>query len=235
LKTFGTYILVVFGFFSNACSIAGLWFAYMSAPAETQHTFGRFLLTAGGVASAATYLILAWLLMSRTKQSQTSISELRASEQRIATLELRLNEIEAKRESALPAARPKVVPVRFGRTPDNKYGLFLRNHGEPAYDISMEEPVAIGDVKLKFWDRTFPGLTREEGELFIDAEIEVSSGYALTASDLRNQMIKAHLETATMRIRYRDFDDRNWITSFDVVREFWEQGLRVGSIKQELA
>jgi hypothetical protein len=233
LKTIGTYILVVFGLFSNACSIAGLWFAYTSAPAEAQHTFWRFLLSAAAVASAAAYLAVAWLLISRTKQSEASTSELRASEQRITALEQRLDQQLLKKESALPSLRPKVVPVKFGRTPDSKYGLFVRNDGEPALDLSLQEPIQIGTAKLKFWERTYPGLTKEQGELLVDAEIELSQGHGLTASALRDQMIKADLEAITLTIRYRDLDNRHWITTFDVVREFWEHGLRIASVKQE--
>jgi hypothetical protein len=135
---------------------------------------------------------------------------------------------------SLPAQRPKIVPLRFGRTADNRYGLFVRNDGEPAFDISMEEPVGLGNAKLKFWDRTYSGLTTEEGELFIDSKIEVSSGYALTASALRDEMTKAGLDTLALRIRYRDLDSRSWVTKFEIVCEFWGQGLRVSAVRQEL-
>jgi hypothetical protein len=129
--------------------------------------------------------------------------------------------------------RPKITPVRFGRTPDNRYGLFVRNDGTPAFDIAVEEPVLLGTAKLHFWDRTFPGLTTQGGELFIDANIELSPGSGLGASALRDLMVKADLESVTVKITYRDFDNNRWLTQCEILREVWGDGLRVASVKQE--
>jgi len=140
-----------------------------------------------------------------------------------------------KEEFALPALRPKVVPVRWGQTPDRRFGLFVRNDGEPAFDLSLEEPVSIGTAKLEFWERVYPGLTKADGEFFIDSWIELSHGAGTTGSALRDEMLKANLDAVTLKIRYRDIDNQGWVTLFELVRDFWGTGLRVSSVRQELA
>jgi hypothetical protein len=137
-----------------------------------------------------------------------------------------------KSTASLAANRPKIVPVRFGRSADNRYGLFVRNDGEPALDLRLDEPVPIGTAKLMFWNRTFAGLSKEQGELFIDSEIELAGGSSLLGG-LREQMVHANLESLPLKIHYRDLDNRNWATSFNVIREFWDHGLRIGEVKQE--
>lgn len=134
---------------------------------------------------------------------------------------------------SIPADRPKIIPVRFGRTPDNRCGLAVRNDGTAAFDIAVEEPVLVGTAKLHFWDRTFPGLTTKDGELFIDANIELSPGSGLGASALRDLMVKADLESVTVKITYRDFDNNRWLTQCEILREVWGDGLRVASVRQE--
>jgi hypothetical protein len=131
----------------------------------------------------------------------------------------------------LPALRAKIVPVRFGRSPDNRHGMFVRNLGEPAFDISVEEPISIGTSKLKFWDRVHAHLSREDGELLMECAIELPDAGMLLGSP-RDKMIAAGLERVPMKIRYRDLDTQ-WVTEFDLIKEFWGDGLRVGSIQQK--
>lgn len=241
LKTIGAYTLLVFGLLANAASLAGMWLSYASAPADTQVRFVRFLWMLGGIGSAAIYLIVAAILFTYLRkpkeqpaESVASMAALQAAEHRISRLENELAQERARKDAELPASRAKLIPIRLGRTPNNRFGLFTRNDGEPAFDISIEEPVRLGTSKLQFWNRTYPGLTKEAGELFIEANIEVSTGYALTAGALRDQMIKADLEAITLKIRYRDLENK-WVTTFEVIREFWEHGLRIGGIRQERA
>jgi hypothetical protein len=134
---------------------------------------------------------------------------------------------------SISSDRPKIVPIRFGRTPDNRFGLFVRNDGTAAFDIAVEEPVLVGTAKLHFWDRIYPGLTTQDGELFIEACIELSPGSGLGASALRDLMVKADLESVTLKITYRDFDNNGWLSQCEILREVWAQGLRVASLKQE--
>ena len=135
--------------------------------------------------------------------------------------------------SDLSTLRPKIAPVRWGRASNNRYGLIVRNDGEPAFDISVEEPVLVGNSKLQFWDRIHAGLTKVDGEMLMEARIELSPGYALAASGLREQMIKAGLDVITLKVKYGDIDGQKWVTSCDVVREFWGDGIRISGIKQE--
>ena len=46
-------------------------------------------------------------------------------------------------------------------------------------------------------------------------------------------MVKADLESGTAKITYRDFDNNRWLTQREILREFWDQGLRIASVKQE--
>jgi len=228
-----TKILLGLGALSNVATLVGLWIAYISAPVAVQSRIASALLLVGAACSVVVYLLIAFFLLWRAPHgSAAAHSALNAAEQRIANLERRLDERLASEESALPVLRPKIIPIRWGRTPDNRFGLFVRNHGEPAFDIFVEEPVPLGTAKLKFWDRIYPALTKDDGELFIDSYIQLSRGVSLTASALRDQMIKADLDAITMKINYRDLD-QGWATVFDVVREFWGDGLRVSAVRQE--
>jgi hypothetical protein len=138
-----------------------------------------------------------------------------------------------KEPTTMPELRPKVVPVRWGRSSDNHCGLFLRNDGEPAFDISIEEPVPIGEAKLQFWNRVHPGLTKANGEILAEAHIELSTGYGLTADGLRELMVKADLESAALKINYRSLEGQRWVTHCDLINEVWGAGIRVGGVRQE--
>jgi hypothetical protein len=173
--------------------------------------------------------------ISEQRVADEANAAIRSAEQRIANLERKLSEREAARESTLPALRPKIVPFKWGRTPDNHTGLFVRNDGEPAFDVSIEEPVLIGRSKLQFWNRIHPGLTKADGQLLIEANIELATGYALTADGLRGEMIKGDLDAITLKIRYGDMDGQKWVTSCEVVREVWGDGMRVSGVRQERA
>jgi hypothetical protein len=123
--------------------------------------------------------------------------------------------------------------VRWDRYPNAFHGLFIRNDGEPALDISVDEPVLIGQSRLGFWERTYPGLTKEQGELFIDCHIGLRGGHGTTGGALRDLMVKADIESLPLTIRYRDLE-KTYLTKCNIVREVWGNGLRISSIQQEL-
>jgi hypothetical protein len=126
---------------------------------------------------------------------------------------------------------PKVVPVRWDRSPDGHHGLIVRNDGEPAFDISVGS-LSVGTSHLEFWDRVYPGLTKADGELCIDSNIRLLNGSGTTGNALRNQMVEADLEQITLAIKYRDFEGAEYTTTFELNREVWGSGLRVGSVRQ---
>ena len=134
----------------------------------------------------------------------------------------------------IPSVRPKIIPVKWDKPPDAFHGLFIRNDGAPAFDISVDEPVLIGQSRLGFWNRIYPGLTKEQGELFIDCHIElIGVGHGTTGGALRDLMVKADVESLPLTIRYRDLE-RTYLTRCSIVREVWGNGLRISSIQQEL-
>lgn len=243
LKEIAKYILLGIGFVSNVGTILGLWIGYASAPPNVQSHTVRILWTIGLISSALIYLFAGWIVFRLAHKSAPTTpdkspeqnSALKAAEQRIADLERKLSEMETAKEATLPALRPRIAPVKWGRAADNRCGLFVRNDGEPAFDISVEEPVLIGKAKLQFWDRVHPGLTKADGEMLIEANIELATGYGLTASALRDEMLKADLDVIMLKIRYGDIDGQKWITSCDVVREFWGTGMRISGVRQERA
>jgi len=235
-KTTGTYIILVFGFMANTCSIAGVWLSYASAPPDVQARFSKFLLVSCGVVAPIAYLVVAGLLIARLHKpasAETTDISLRSAEERIVKLEQALSQEQSRKELELPASRPKIVPIRWDKSPDGFHGLIIKNYGEPALDISVDEPILIGTSQLDFWGRTYSGLTMTDGELLIDSHIELANGVGTTGQALRDEMRKANLEDITLRIKYGDME-RSYTTTFELVREFWGNGLRVTSVRQQL-
>jgi hypothetical protein len=236
-----TKILLWLGVVSNIATLVGLWIAYISAPTFVQEQVGHGLLVGGAVSSVVVYLLIAVFVLraknapaERTNTaSDENIASLRAAEQRIAKLEQEIQGESARRESELPAARPKIVPVEWGPWPDGHYGLIVRNDGEPALDISVK-PVSVGVSQLRFWDRVYPRLTKADGKVLIDAQILLSHGGGTTGSALRDLMIEANLDAVPLTIRYSDLD-YGYVTTCEVVREFWGNGLRISSVQQRKA
>jgi hypothetical protein len=132
--------------------------------------------------------------------------------------------------SELPALRPKIVPVRYGASLDRHYGLFVRNDGEPAFDISIEN-VSIGTSQLQFCTE-LQGLTKYEREVLFEASIELSPGSALLGSGLRDVMIKANIDAVPLSIKYKDGENRWYTTTCNLERDF-RHGIRAGFIRQE--
>jgi hypothetical protein len=64
-------ILIGLGVLSNLATLLGLWIAYISAPTPVQSKIGHVLLIAGGCASAALYLVLAWAILRQPAEKTT--------------------------------------------------------------------------------------------------------------------------------------------------------------------
>jgi hypothetical protein len=134
----------------------------------------------------------------------------------------------------LPLSSPKVIPVRWGKTADRRSGLIVRNDGEPAFDINVDEPIQIGKAHLDFWHRTYSGLTMTDGDLLIEACITLSQGSITDGSALRDLMFKADIASLPLIIRYRGLQANvSFVTKFDIIFETWGEGLRIGNVRQE--
>lgn len=133
----------------------------------------------------------------------------------------------------LPALRPKIIPIRWDKSPDGYHGLFVRNDGEPGFDISIEEPVTIGTAKLDFWNKVHSGLTKEDGEFLFDAHIRLSQGSGTTGGALREEMVKANVEEIDLKIKYRDLE-HSYVTTCKLVRDFWGTGIRITAVQQQM-
>jgi hypothetical protein len=220
--------LVPLANFANA-ALSG----HISAPTVSGAAFGT-----------VTALVVFWLMMrisekmleamrltakaqkSQTEASQGILEYAKRLDQRVAALE--------GGSGGVPHLRPRIVPVKWGGSPGERHGLIVRNDGEPAFDISVDEPVAVGSSMVDFWSRTYPGLTRADGELVIDAHIRQNTGGGTFGSALRDEMVKAGVESIPLKVRYRDLDGRQYISTCEVVREIWDGGLRVASVNQQL-
>jgi hypothetical protein len=132
----------------------------------------------------------------------------------------------------LPATRPKLFPVRYvAKSRDHRYGLVIKNNGEPAFDVSIES-VEIGKARLKF-ETDRPSLTMDDGDVLFVAWIEESPGSGLLGSGLRNVMIKKNASAIPVSVKYKDGDNRWYRTICNLERDF-HYGIRAGFSRQEL-
>jgi hypothetical protein len=139
-------------------------------------------------------------------------------------------------EPKLPLQRPRVVPVRYGtRSSDNRAGIFIENHGDPAFDVSLPESVAIGQSQLLFITE-FPNLKREDGAVLCEAHIQQSLGSGLLGSGLFEEMRKLHVPEVEFSIHYKDADNKRYATDCKIERDVMKQGgLAVRFLGQRLA
>lgn len=133
-------------------------------------------------------------------------------------------------KNRLPELRPKIVPVRYARSADGYYGLFVRNDGEAAFEVYIGE-VMIGTSRLRFWNE-FPGLDKSDGEKLFDAHLELSPGSGQTGEGLRDEMIRQNIESAVISIFYKDFENHWYLTKCKLARDF-QHGIRPGFEGQE--
>jgi hypothetical protein len=139
-----------------------------------------------------------------------------------------------KSKADLPLLRPKIVPVRYGRqTSDGRYGLFIENFGEPAFDVSVAAPVAFGGAKLVFL-RDFPNLTKAQGEVLLESHIE-KRPHDIDLGDLFGQMRIRGIREIAFPISYRDGDNNRYLTHCRIERDVMKEGgLAVRFVGQEL-
>jgi hypothetical protein len=130
----------------------------------------------------------------------------------------------------LPVLRPKIYPVRYDATPDNRGGLFIRNDGEVAFDVTVED-ATVGTDELKFWNG-IANFAKDDGEALIRASIEISPRNGLTWDGLRDRMVKFDLWAIPLLIKYKDADNRGYRTLVKLERDI--TGISTRYLGQEL-
>ena len=130
----------------------------------------------------------------------------------------------------LPELRPKIIPVQYGPSGDGHYGLFIRNEGELAFDVSIHA-AAFGTARLDFWSE-LPNLGTHDGTKLLPAFIVLSSQHSLTGNGLRDEMIRQSVDTVPISIQYRDIDNQWFVTRCNLERDF-QRGIRASFVSQE--
>lgn len=111
-------------------------------------------------------------------------------------------------------ARPRIVPVRYGRdNAEGRYGLIIENEAESsAFDISIaDSEIPIGPAWLTF-SGGISRLTKGSGQAFIEAGIRLPSRTSLFGNALFEEMRKHQVVLVAVNITYKDGDNR-WYKS----------------------
>lgn len=134
---------------------------------------------------------------------------------------------------ALPAQRPIVIPTGYGRSADGYAGLFVKNEGEPAFDVSIPGIIPIGHSKMSSWN-ALPHFDKADGEKLFDVQIEMGNGVGTFGTGLRDELIRANREAVEVPIRYKDFNNQWYLTICSLERHF-QLGIYARFVRQELA
>jgi hypothetical protein len=173
---------------------------------------------------------------SRSNQIRDiALADARAAHDRIKELETQLaaEKTPLAPASDVPTSGPKVRATRYGRGADGHYGLFVSNIGDdPAFDVSIPT-LKVGAAELDFWNE-FPGLDKSDGEVLFAAQLTLPNGNGRDGGGLRDELIRANLESITVDIRYRDFDKQWYVTRCELARDVYH-GIRAGTVGREFA
>jgi len=107
---------------------------------------------------------------------------------------------------------PRVVPTKFDKNPEYFRGLFIRNFGEPAYDVSIP-PIMIGKCRATFdckGERSM--LTDSDGEAYYDVWID-EAGKPGRAGALFEVMQENRIPSVEFKIKYKDFEQQWYVTN----------------------
>ena len=133
----------------------------------------------------------------------------------------------------LPAARPMIVPKRYGKGVLKDHmgytGLAVVNDGEqPAYDITIHNVQINEGGKLTFHSGHTERLTKNDGEAFYPAFVEMRLG-GIFGSGLFDFMRERGVASITVPIRYRDSNNNWYQTDVTFERDVQKSGgLRLG-------
>jgi pyrimidine deaminase RibD-like protein len=167
------------------------------------------------------------------EQIQDSCNRVREAAKPYAYFNRDAGDARRVQETELPAARPTIVPKRYGKgvlKDDMGYtGLAVVNDGEqPGYDLTIQNIQLKDGTKLVFHRGHTERLTRSDGEAFYPAFLEARLGGTF-GSGLFDFMRERGVPSITVPITYRD-SSNNWFQT-DVTFERDVQksgGLRLG-------
>jgi pyrimidine deaminase RibD-like protein len=141
-------------------------------------------------------------------------------------------------ESDLPTARPIIVPKRYGdgvlKNDMGYAGLAVVNDGEPAYDLEISSAPIVDGAKLYFHHGHTERLTKNDGEVFYPAFIEMKLGGTF-GSGLFDFMRERGIDALTVPITYRDFGNHWFQTDITLMRDVEKSGgLRLGWSQKQI-
>jgi hypothetical protein len=166
------------------------------------------------------------------EQVQDSCHRVRESAKPHAYLNPAVEGVGRVRELELPAARPIIVPKRYGDGLGKDYsgytGLAVINDGEPAYDVTISNISLKDDAKLEFHSGHTERLAKTDGEAFYPAFVGMKLGGTFR-SGLFDFMRERGVQRLTVPITYRD-SANNWFqTDVTLERDVEKSGgLRLG-------
>jgi pyrimidine deaminase RibD-like protein len=137
--------------------------------------------------------------------------------------------------------KPLVVPLRYGPSPPGvgkhtmgHHGLIVANHGEPAYDVSVSTPkIQIGTSELRL-EGSRPVFTKADGDAFFIGTIELAPHYGTLGSGLFEEMGKFKVDEITVKLIYKDAENRWYETIGKIERDVSVSGgLSVRYVRQE--
>ena len=167
------------------------------------------------------------------EQVQDSCHRIRQAAKPYVYLNADAGDARRVQETELPAARPIIVPNRYGKGVLKDHmgytGLGVVNDGEqPAYDIAIHNIPLKDGAKLAFHSGQTERLTKRDGEAFYPAFVEMKLA-GIFGSGLFDFMRERGVPSIIVPITYRD-SSNNWFQT-DVTFERDVQktvGLRLG-------
>lgn len=112
---------------------------------------------------------------------------------------------------------PKVVPIRFGEKQGSFRGLFVRNFGEPAYELSIPD-VAITSrcyATFNLKGQHYSTFTANDGEAYFEVWTE-EQGKPSRAGALFEAMQENSIPSIVFPMKYKDFAQQWFVTDVKI-------------------
>lgn len=124
-----------------------------------------------------------------------------------------------RKKVVLPSSRPKVLPDRYGLSPERitSEGLHVVNHGEVAFDVGVE-PILLGDN----WTVHFHGIRCLDKNGFLRATFHTSGTETTSSLDFiwRNLWEKKwESQVVALTITYKDSDGHSYRSMCEIRRD----------------